>query len=193
MQFSPLEDADEAYLSVIALAVAGLIGCTANLAPDVAGRIRDSMKQAGLKDVTVSQDRNKGVVTLGGNVATMDQKAQAGQIAQPIAGSQVVANEIAVVPNGDTAAKTVYSDYDKGIEANLDAALTQSNIKGVTHSTKQGVVTLKVDLPTPQKRAAAEQVAAQVPNVQQVVNEISVKNQRATSSSADRSANPDRR
>lgn len=180
------------YMSAIALVVAGLVGCTSNLAPDVAGKVRDSMKQAGLKDVTVSQDRNKGVVTLGGNVATTDQKAQAGQIAQPIAGGQVVANEIAVVPNGDTTSKTVYSDFDKGIEANLDGAFVQSNIKGVTHSTKQGVVTLRGDLPTPQMRAEAEQIAAQVPNVQQVVNEISVKNQRATSSSADRSANPDR-
>lgn len=181
------------YLSLIALTIAGLAGCTANMAPDVAGKVRDSMKQAGLKEVTVSQDRTKGVVTLGGNVATMDQKAQAGQIAQPIAGGQVVANEIAVVPTGDTAAKTVYSDYDKGIEANLDGALAQSNIKGITHSTKQGVVTLKGDLPTPDLRAEAEHIAAQVPNVQQVVNEISVKNQRATSSSADRSTNPDKR
>jgi hyperosmotically inducible periplasmic protein len=179
-----------AYLSVIPLAVAGLVGCASNRAPDVAGKVRDSIKQAGLKDVTVSQDRDKGVVTLGGDVASVDQKAQAAQIAQPIAGEQVVANEIAVVPNGNTSAKTVYSDFDKGIEANLDAMLTQSNIKGITHSTKQGVVTLKGDLPTPQLRAEAEHVAAQVPNVQQVVNEISVKNQWATSSSADRSSNP---
>jgi len=183
----------KAYLSVITLAVAGLVGCTANRAPDVAGKIRDSMKQAGLKDVTVSQNRDKGVVTLGGNVVTMDQKAQAEQIAQPIAGGQVVANEIAVLPIGDAAAKTVYSDFDKGIEANLDAALAQNNIKGVTHSTKQGVVTLKGDLATPELRAEAERVADGIPNVQQVVNEISVKNQRATSSSADRYANPDRR
>jgi osmotically-inducible protein OsmY len=183
----------KAYLSVITLAVAGLVGCNANRAPDVAGKIRDSIKQAGLKDVTVSQNRDKGVVTLGGKVVTMDQKTQAAQIAQPIAAGQVVANEIAVVPNGDTSAQTVYSDFDKGIEANLDAALTQSNIKGVTHSTKQGVVTLKGDLPTPQLRAEAERIADGVPNVQQVVNEISVKNQWATSSSADRSANPERR
>jgi hyperosmotically inducible periplasmic protein len=183
----------KAYLSVVTLAVGGFVGCSSNSAPDVAGKIRDSMKQAGLKSVTVTQDRNKGVVTLGGDVATMDQKAQAAQIAQPIAAGQVVANEIAIVPNGDTVAKTVYSDFDKGIEANLDGALVQSNIKGITHSTKQGVVTLKGDLPTPQLRAAAERIASQVPNVQQVVNEISVKNQWATSSSADRSANPDKR
>jgi hyperosmotically inducible protein len=188
-----MEMSMKAYLSVITLAFAGLVGCASNRAPDVAGKIRDSIRQAGLKDVTVTQDRDKGVVTLGGDVASMDQKAQAVQIAQPIANGQVVANEIAVVPAGDTTARTVYSDFDKGIEANLDAALTQSNIKGITHSTKQGVVTLKGDLPTPQLRAQAEQIAGQVPNVQQVVNEIDVKNRWATSSSADRLANPDRR
>ena len=89
--------------------------------------------------------------------------------------------------NAESAAKTVNSDLDKGIEANLDAALTQARIKGIHHSTKNGVVTLKGDLPTPAMRADAERIATGVPNVQQVVNEIDVKNQRATSS-ADRSA-----
>jgi hyperosmotically inducible protein len=174
-------------LSVLALAIAGLVGCADNRAPDVAGKIRDSLKQAGLNNVTVSQNRDKGVVTLGGNVNQDADKARAEQIANPLAAGEVVANEIQVVPNGDSAAKTVDSDLDKGIENNLDAAFTQAHIKGVHHSTKNGVVTLKGDLPTAQMRASAEKLAAGVPNVQQVVNEIDVKHQRATSSSADRS------
>ena len=174
-------------LSFVALALAGLIGCANNRAPDVAGKVRDSLKQAGLNSVTVSQNRDKGVVTLGGNVAQAEQKSQAEQVAQPLVGGQVLANEIAVLPKGDSAARTVDSDLDKGIEANLDAALAQSNIKGVRHSTKNGVVTLKGELATPQMRADIERMATGVPNVQQVVNEIDVKNQRATSSSADRS------
>jgi hyperosmotically inducible protein len=174
-------------LSVIALAVVGLMGCASNKAPDVAGKVRDSLKQAGLQAVNVSQDRDKGVVTLTGNVPQQEQKAQAEQIARSQAGGQVVANEIAVVPKGDQAARTIDSDLDKGIEANLDAALAQNNIKGISHSTKNGVVTLKGDLATPQMRASVERLATGVPNVQQVVNEIDVKNQRATSSSADRS------
>jgi hyperosmotically inducible protein len=174
-------------LSVIAFVIAGLAGCASNRTPDVAGKIRDSLKQAGLNDVSVSQDRDKGVVTLAGNVKQEEEKTRAQQIATPLAAGQVVANEIAVLPNGNaSAAKSVNSDLDKGIEANLDAALTQANIKGVHHSTKNGVVTLKGDLETPQLRASAERVAAGVPNVAQVVNEIDVKHQRATSS-ADRS------
>lgn len=175
-------------LSVIALAVAGLVGCADNRAPDVSGKIRDSLKQAGLTGVTVSQDRAKGVVTLGGNVNQEQQKAQAEQIAQPLAAGQVVADEIAVLPNGNQAPiKTVNSDFDRGIQANLDGALTQANMKGIHHSTKNGVVTLTGNVSTQADRANAEHIADGVPNVQQVVNEIDVRNQRATSSSADRS------
>ena len=73
-------------VSVLTLAVAGLIGCTANRAPDVAGNIRDSLKQAGLNDVSVSQDRDKGVVTLAGNVKQDADKARAEGIAKQLAG-----------------------------------------------------------------------------------------------------------
>ena len=44
------------------------------------------------------------------------------------------------------------------------------------------MVTLKGDLPTPEQRSKAGQIATGVPNVEQVVNEIDVKNRRATTS-----------
>jgi len=174
-------------LSAGVLAIAGLIGCASNKAPDVTGSIRSSLKQAGLNDVTVSQDRDKGVVTLGGKVAQAAEKDTAERLARPLAGNQVIADQIAVLPKGDESdAKSVNSDLDKGIEANLDAAFTKAAIKGIRHSVKNGVVTLKGDLDTQGLRADAERVAATVPNVRQVVNEIDVKNQRATTSSAAR-------
>jgi len=176
-------------LSVIVLTVAGLVGCASNRPPEVAGTIRDSLQKAGLNDVTVSQDRDKGVVTLGGNVAREGDKGRAEEIARSGAAGQVVADEIAVLPNGnETTAKDVDSDLDKGIEANLDAALTQANIKGVRHATKNGVVTLKGNLETPALRSSAERIATGVPNVRQVVNEIDVRHQRATSSPAGRTS-----
>ena len=53
------------------LAVRVLTGCseTTSKSPDVSDSIRKSLDQAGFKDVTVGQDRDKGVVTLGGQVA----------------------------------------------------------------------------------------------------------------------------
>jgi hypothetical protein len=54
--------------SLLALAlVSGCSGTTVK-SPDVSNSIRTSLDQAGYKDVSVSQDRDKGVVTLGGHV-----------------------------------------------------------------------------------------------------------------------------
>src|SRR5262249_20488721 len=126
--------------------------------------------------------------TLGGNVNQDADKARAEQIAGPLAQGQVVADQIAVLPkDNESAARSIDSDLDKGIEDNLNAALKQANIKGISHSTKNGVVTLSGNLPSQAMRTNAEKLATGVPNVHQVVNEITVKNQRATSSSADRS------
>lgn len=174
-------------LGAILLAVAGLIGCSTNRAPDVSTNIRNSLNQAGFKDVSVTQDRDRGVVTLTGNVKDEEARYRAGELAKTQAEGQVVANQIAVLPAGnESTAKTVNTDVDKGIEANLDAAMTANNFNGIHHSTKNGVVTLTGDVNSPDLRANAERVAAGVPFVQQVVNEINVKNQRATTSNGAR-------
>src|SRR5437764_571937 len=93
-----------AKLAMLAFILGGLIGCANNQAPDGAGKIRDSLKRAGLNDVTVSQNRDKGVVTLGGNVKQEADKARAEQVARPLATGQVVADEIAVLPSGNESA-----------------------------------------------------------------------------------------
>ena len=171
--------------SVLALlVVTTLVGCsTTTKSPDVSDSIRKSLDQAGLKDVEVSQDRDKGVVTLGGHVAAEADKVQAESIAKSNAAGQVVANQIAVIPRGVASdAKTVNSDLDKGIEKNLDAVLVQNKLqKRVKYDVKNGVVTLTGEVNLQSKRAQAEKVASSVPNVQQVVNELQVKNQKASS------------
>jgi hyperosmotically inducible protein len=169
---------------LISLLLVILIGCsTTSKAPDVSDNIRKSLDQAGLKDVSVTQDRDKGVVTLAGNVQTEANKAQAENIARSIAGPQVVANQIAVLPPGaESDAKAINSDLDKAIEKNLDAALIANNFKKtVKYDVKNRVVTLTGEVDSPAKRAQAEKIAAAVPNVEQVVNTVQVKNQKATS------------
>jgi hyperosmotically inducible protein len=171
---------------VALLAVGILAGCTqtATKSPDVSDSIRKSLDQAGFKDVSVSQDRDKGVVTLGGQVAGENDKAQAESLAKSLAGAQVVADQIAVIPMGvEKEAKAVNSDLDKGIEKNLDAALIQNKMHGsVKYDVKNGVVTLTGEVNSENKRARAEKVATGVPNVTQVVNNLQVKNQKASSS-----------
>jgi osmotically-inducible protein OsmY len=52
----------------------------------------------------------------------------------------------------------------------------------VKYDVKNGVVTLTGDVNSQAKRKLVETVTKSVPNVQQVVNEVEVKNQKATSS-----------
>jgi hyperosmotically inducible periplasmic protein len=175
------------YLTAFTLIAGGtLIGCstTATKSPDVSSAIRKSLDAANLKDVSVSQDRDKGVVTLSGHVAADADKAQAESIAKADAGGQVVSDEIAVLPPGvESSTKTVNSDLDKGIDKNLDAALIQNQLhKGVKYEVKNGVVTLTGKVNSESKRAQVQTVASAVPNVQQVVNELEVKDRKATSS-----------
>lgn len=127
---------------------------------------------------------DKGIVTLGGHVATDAAKAEAESLAKSIATGQVVANEVAVIPpGGESDAKAVNSDLDKGIESNLDAALIQNKLqKSVKYEVKNAVLTLTGEVTSQSRRAAVEKIAASVPNVRQVVNDLQVKNQKANSS-----------
>jgi hyperosmotically inducible periplasmic protein len=177
------------YLSLPTFVVAGVLAGCSTPPPsaksiDVTGSIRTSLDQAGFKDVTARQDRDKGVVTLGGHVTSDRDKSQAESLARSFAGEQVVANEIAVMPPGaEGEARKVNADLDKGIESNLDAALLASKLhERVNFAAKNGVVTLTGDVDSQAKRGRAEQVASTVPNVQQVVNELQVKGQKASSS-----------
>jgi osmotically-inducible protein OsmY len=163
----------------------GLTGCSnTTKAPDVAANIRQSIEQAGIRNVSVDQDKAKGVVTLNGRVPADADKLRANEIARSLAQGQVVANQIEVAPQGlERVAHTVDSKLDQAIGSNLDAALIQNGWdKAVRHSVKNGVVTLSGNVDSQQLRADVERMAAGVPNVQQVVNTLQVKDQKASSS-----------
>ncbi len=174
------------WSACLTLAAAGILAACSQTAkpPGVAASIRTAMDQAGFKKVSVDQDRGKGVVTLGGHVGADADKAQAEALARSLAGSEVVANQIAVLPVGaESDARTMNSDLDKGIEQNLDAALIHEKLReGVNYAVKTGVVTLTGEVNSQSKRREVAKVAGSVPNVQQVVNELQVKNQKASSS-----------
>jgi hyperosmotically inducible protein len=168
------------------LILAGMAACsdTPTKSPDVTDNLRRSLDQAGLKDVSVSQDRDKGVVTLTGTTASESDKSQAESIAKSIAGPQVVSDQIAVRPPGyESTAKKVDSDLDKGIEKNFDAVLVRHKLdSAVKYDVKNGVVTLTGHVNSQSRRAWVEKLATGVPNVRQVVNELEVKDQKASSS-----------
>ena len=172
-----------------ALAALGLLvllpGCSSGKSPDVGPQIRQSLDQAGLHNVNVHQDRDKGVITLTGDVNSEDDKSKAESIAKSAAGSLVVANEIAVRPPNDQDAEKIDSALDDGIEKNLKAGLLRHKLnKDVNASVKNGVVTLTGKVHSQQQRKQAEKIAKGVPNVKEVVNELEVKGQKATATGA---------
>src|ERR1035438_1511007 len=71
---------------VMVLVAAGILGGCSQTAksPNVSEDIRKALDQAGLKAVSIDQDREKGVVTLTGHVAGDNEKGQAESIARAI-------------------------------------------------------------------------------------------------------------
>jgi hyperosmotically inducible protein len=174
----------------IPLVVGLAAGCSHRKTPDVTASVRMALDGAGLNNVTVSDNRDRGVVTLGGQVASDADKTRAESVAEPAAAGQVVADQIQVIPpNAENEAKTVNSDLDAGIKKNVDAELVRNRLNhAVKVDVKNGVVTLKGDVSSSAVRTRAEKIASSVPNVTQVVNEIDIKHHRATSTPGRRSA-----
>jgi hyperosmotically inducible protein len=159
------------------LAVAGCHNQPAH--PDQKSAVTDSLKTNNLGDVSVSQDRDKGVMTLTGNVTTDDQKAQAESLVKQAAPDYTVADEIGVRPVGaQSQAGAVASNLDSAIEDNYKASIkANKNLdeQSIHFKAKNGTLVLKGSVRTLAQKKEAEGLAKQVPNVQQVVNELEVK------------------
>ncbi len=169
------------FAIVLALGLlAGLSACSKQRAstPSVKENVERALDQAGLKDVKVKEDRDKGVVTLEGAVQSADQKAQAEEVAKPAAGGLIVANQISIEPQGaEGAARKIESNLDSGIEKDYRAGIIANHLDSqhISFDAKNGVLTLRGSVSTVQQREAAEQIGAKTPNVTQVVNELQVK------------------
>lgn len=169
---------------LIPLSLALTVACSSpRQSADVQADVRAALDRGGLHDVSVAQDRDKGVVTLSGTVPTDTAKTQAASIAQGIAPGQVVANEITVTPSGmESDATDAAAALDDAIESNMKAMLVGKEFaKDVSYEVKAGVVRLKGTVASQAERDDLGKLAAGVPNVVQVVNELEVKNQKATS------------
>ena len=139
--------------------------------------VKKSLEQADLRDVNVAEDKDKNTITLSGDVHSENAKQQAGEIAQAAAGSRIVANEVRVEPVGaESQAKSIASNVDDAIEKNYKAALTSKGLDKarIRFNAKNGVLTLKGNVKSAQEREQAQEIATNIPNVQQVLNEIQV-------------------
>ena len=140
--------------------------------------VKTALEQADLKDVTVSEDVDKNTITLGGTLHSEDAKQSAADVAKANAGTRIVVNEVSVQPVGqESEAKKVSSNLDDGIESNYKAALVAKGLdkEHIRFDAKNGVLKLKGSVKTASQRKEAEQLAQNVPHVQQVLDELDVK------------------
>jgi len=147
--------------------------------PDEKSAVTNAMSSNNFGSVNVSQDQDKGVMTLTGDVESADQKAQAEALAKQAAPDYTIADQIGVRPAGaEGQAKAVDSNLDSAIEDNFKASLKANkhlDDQSIDYSAKNGTLVLKGSVKTAAQRTEAGKLAKQVPNVQQVVNEIEVK------------------
>jgi hyperosmotically inducible protein len=170
-----------AILASAAIAVLLLcVACSSSSGNNVSYKdsVKKALEQAELTDVSVAEDRNKNTVTLGGSVHSDDAKAKAADVAKGAAGNRIVVNQISVQPVGaESQAKSVASNLDDGIEKNYKAALISNGLdkQHIDFGARNGVLTLNGNVETVAQRREAQKVAASIPNVQQVLNQIEVK------------------
>ena len=171
-----------AWIAILAatLSMMVLAACNKNADhPDVKDAVDSAMTQHGLGVVKVSQDREKGVLTLTGDVESTDQKAQADAVAKQAAPDYVVANELAIRPIGaESQMKAIDSSLDNGIEDNYKAAIKANKTlddQSISYKAKNGTLVLTGSVKTAAQKIAAMKLAKSIPNVKEVVNEIEVK------------------
>ena len=146
--------------------------------PDEKSAVTNSLNSSNLSAVSVSQDQDKGVMTLSGNVDNADAKSQAESLAKQAAPDYTIANEIGVRPPEVANAGAVASNLDSAIEDNFKAAIKAHenlNDQSISASAKNGTLVIKGSVKTAAQKKEVGTLAKQVPNVQQVVNELEVK------------------
>lgn len=172
-----------AWLALAGVALVGLlalVGCQ-NQHPDVKQAVYSALSQHDLMSVEVSQDRDKGEITLSGIVGSPDQKTNAEHLTHQAAPGYTITDKIQVQSAGIAGmVKSAQKDakLDSAIEDKYKASLKQNKKlekEGIKYSADNGTLYLKGSVKTAKERQEAEDLAKKVPQVQHVVNDIAVK------------------
>ena len=169
-----------AIFACLLLALSIGVGCSKNKAstPDVKDHVSQALNNGGFKDISVDVNNDKELVTLKGDVKSQDEKDRVEQLAKSAADGFVISNELGVRPEGvEGQAKSIDKNVDSAIEKEFKAVLIANRLdkERIKYSANNGVLTLKGKVDNVATREQAEKLAASVPNVQQVVNELDVK------------------
>lgn len=172
--------------TLLACGMTLISGCNLSR-PDEKAAVTSELASDDFGTIGVEQDRDKGTITLRGDVAYPADKDRAEHIAQRAAPDYTIVNEIGVRPPTVPAAASADAHLDSAIEDNFKASVkAHHNLEdqSIHGSSKNGTLVIKGSVKTPQQKDEVESLAKQVPNVQQVVNELQVKpNKHSTPSS----------
>jgi hyperosmotically inducible periplasmic protein len=170
--------------AIAALTLVLSVGCSQQRAgnPSVKDNVENSLKQAGMDRINVDEDRDKGVITIKGEVATQADKQRAEEVARQAAGNAVVANEILVTGADENRAEDVAGAKDDAIESSFKAYVEANKLDNqhIRADAENGVLTLNGDVDTAAQRMKVEKDAAKIDGVTQVVNKLEVKGAKNT-------------
>lgn len=156
-----------------------IAGCHNNAShPDEKDAVTNSLKNNQLSDVSISQDRDKGVMTLTGNVDSDTKKGQAETLARQAAPDYTVANEIGVRPPDASNAGAVASNEDKAIEDNFKAEIKANKAlddQSIHADAKNGTLKITGSVKTATQKKEVSSLAKKIQHVKEVVNELDVK------------------
>ena len=154
------------------------VGCTKANEVSYKDAVVKALEQADLKDVSVSEDKDKNTITLGGTLHSEDAKLRAADVTKTAAPGRIVANEVSVQPVGfESQAKDIASNLDGAVEKEYKAVLIAHGLdkQDISFDAKNGVLTLKGHVKTDEQKRDAGQLAQSIAHVQQVINQIKVK------------------
>ena len=158
------------------------IGCSQHRAstPSEKQAVVDALKNAGYDKINVSEDRDKGVITLKGDIATQADKEKAEGVARETASNSVIANELLVTGADKGLAKEVSGDNDDAIKARFKEWVAANHLKNqhVSADVNNGVLTLTGNVDTEAQRTMFEKDTAKIEGVTEVVNKLEVKTRR---------------
>lgn len=158
-----------------------LASCMHSGHPDVKPAVYNALDQNDLRSVTVSQDRQAGVITLSGIVGASDRKQRAEQLAQQSAPGYSIVDRIQVdsagLQNAEKAASQA-TELDSAIQLRYKARLSANPAlknQKIQFFANNHTLTLRGSVNNARERKEAEDLAKRVPQVQHVINEIQIR------------------
>lgn len=160
----------------LCLGVALVVSLTAcSSTSDPSAQAEQALKNANLSDVKVDWDQDARLAHLQGTVGSPDERTRAEQVAATAVGtSGRVLNEVTVRGMNDASA----DDLDRGIRQAIDRALKEDAAlrdQGIDVAVKNGVVTVKGDVPSAADKARVTEIVRAAPGVKDFANALQIK------------------